>query len=460
MNFLRQEVKGEEMVLLARTGLTPHQNPRKKDYHATQVNKVETTTAAALVNMDNPGQEKLIRAVIDSGSQSTYVSENVITHLKALPLRGETVIHALFGGSETKPKKHDIFPVEETEINLLIGADVLGKLLTGNSVELESGLTAVETKLGWTVFGKGSCVKDNIVTTLSMHSMNIPVNKLWELENYKILPDGRYEVELPWKYDSLKLPSNKELVWKRHEGMINRFGCGKFFMDYQKVFQDWEKLNIIERVPDLELNKECHYLAHRPVIKLDSQTTKIRPVFDASASEKGKPSLNECLLQGTNLIELIPDILDRFRMYPIGISAVIEKAFLMLSVAPKDRDFLIFFPSSEGRIVYRHCRVVFGVSSSPFLLNASIMHLLENCQPQHEEVAQKLKSSFYVDNCVSGVFNTDEQGRFIEHAKLIMLNGCFNLRGFESNVAGKNVDRNSGDTSVLGVIWNLETDTF
>ncbi|GFU88952.1 uncharacterized protein TNCV_4446271 [Trichonephila clavipes] len=355
MNFLRQEVKGEEMVLLARTGLTLHQNPRKKDYHATQINKVETTTAAALVNTDNPG----------------------------------------------------------------------------NSVELESGLTAVETKLDWTVFGKGSCVKDNIVTTLSMHSMNIPVNKLWELEvlgisspteiekqktelslndfnnRIKILPDGRYEVELPWKYDSLKLPSNKELVWKRHEGMINRFGCGKFFMDYQKVFQDWEKLNIIERVPDLELNKECHYLAHRPVIKLDSQTTKIRPVFDASASEKGKPSLNECLLKGTNLIELIPDILDRFRMYPIGISADIEKAFLMLSVAPKDRDFLrFFFPSSEKRIVYRHYRVVFGVSSSPFLLNASIMHLLENCQPQHEEVAQKLKSSFYVDNCVSGVFNT------------------------------------------------------
>ncbi|GFW66391.1 uncharacterized protein TNCV_3433531 [Trichonephila clavipes] len=322
MNFLRQEVKGEEMVLLARTGLTPHQNPRKRI---------------------------------------------IMQHRQIRCLR---------------------------------------KIINRNSVELESGLTAVETKLGWTVFGKGSCVKDNIVTTLSMHSMNIPVNKLWELEvlgisspteiekqktelslndfnnRIKILPDGRYEVELPWKYDSLKLPSNKELVWKRHEGMINRFGCGKFL---------W-------------------------IIK---------------------------------------------RMYPIGISADIEKAFLMLSVAPKDRDFLrFFFPSSEGRIVYRHCRVVFGVSSSPFLLNASIMHLLENCQPQHEEVAQKLKSSFYVDNCVSGVFNTDEQGRFIEHAKLIMLNGCFNLRGFESNVAGKNVDRSSGDTSVLGVIWNLETDTL
>ncbi|GFW21462.1 uncharacterized protein TNCV_1532851 [Trichonephila clavipes] len=229
------------------------------------------------------GPEKLTRAVIDSGSQSTYVSENVITHLKALPLRSETVIHMhSLGGSETKPKKHDIFPVEvsnlnktytcsfealsekmicgyilkiedkqvlnelkrkkikftdsfrrETEINLLISADVLGKLLTGNSVELESGLTAVEIKLG--ISSPTEIEKQK--AELSLNDFN---NKM------KILPDGRYEVELPWKYDSLKLPSNKELVWKRHEGMINRFGCGKFFIDYQKVFKDWEKLNIIE----------------------------------------------------------------------------------------------------------------------------------------------------------------------------------------------------------------------
>ncbi|GFX28708.1 integrase catalytic domain-containing protein [Trichonephila clavipes] len=273
MNFLRQEMKGEEMVLLARTGLTLHQNPRKRDYHATQVNKVETTTAAALVNMDNPG---------------------------------------------------------ETEINLSIGADVLGKLLTGNSVELKSGVTAVETKLGWTVFGKDSCVKDNILTTLSMHSMNIPLNKLWKLE-------------------VLGISSPTEI---------------------------------------------------------EKQKTELFSLNDFN-----------------NKMKILPD-------------------------------------RSEGWIVYKHCRVVLGVSSSPFLLNAFIMHLLENCQPQHEEVAQKLKCSFYVDNSASGVFNTDEQGRFIEHANLIMLNGCFNLRSFESNVAGKNVDRSSGGASVLGVIWKLETDTL
>ncbi|GFW18077.1 hypothetical protein TNCV_4006171 [Trichonephila clavipes] len=41
------------------------------------------------------------------------------------------------------------------EIDLLIGADVIGKILCGGDcVELTSGLTAVKTNLGWTVIGK------------------------------------------------------------------------------------------------------------------------------------------------------------------------------------------------------------------------------------------------------------------------------------------------------------------
>ncbi|KAF8785512.1 hypothetical protein HNY73_011036 [Argiope bruennichi] len=93
-----------------------------------------------------------------------------------------------------------------------------------------------------------------------MHSMTFPVNKLWQLEvlgisspteseggkddidlndfndKMKILPDGRYEVELPWKHASKNLPSNKELVWKRHEKMMSKFGNGEFFSNYKKFY--------------------------------------------------------------------------------------------------------------------------------------------------------------------------------------------------------------------------------
>ncbi|GFS51151.1 uncharacterized protein NPIL_467211 [Nephila pilipes] len=171
-----------------------------------------------------------------------------MTRLKAFPLPTETVIHALFGGDETKPKNH------ESICNR--GADIIGKLLSGNTVVLVCGLKAVETKLGWTVFGKGSCRIDNILPSLSMHSVSLPENKLWELEvleissenekdnfnlknfndKIKILPDRRYEVEFSWKLDSSNLPSNKCLARKRHEKMINRYRNGEFLSDYQKGY--------------------------------------------------------------------------------------------------------------------------------------------------------------------------------------------------------------------------------
>ncbi|GFT13937.1 uncharacterized protein NPIL_536151 [Nephila pilipes] len=56
--------------------------------------------------------------------------------------------------------------------------------------------------------------------------------------------------------------------------------------------------------------------------------------------------------------------------------------------------------------------------------------------------------------------NLPKADNFVEKAQLIMSKGCFNLRGWESNVECKHTSRNSGDTSVLGIIWNLDKDTL
>ncbi|GFU80907.1 DUF1758 domain-containing protein [Trichonephila clavipes] len=185
------------------------------------------------------------------------------------------------------------------------------ELMTASAPASSEKSSAIETKLEWTVIGKVCSNDKNVMlTTSSFHVRNVSVKELWELdvlgitdpllnentkENFeltdfknkmKILPDGRYKIKLPWKCNSENLPSNKELTWKRHLRMMNKLRNGKFFEDYKSVFRHWEDLNIIERVPEVELNNECHYLPHRPVIKLDSATTKIRPVFNASAREK------------------------------------------------------------------------------------------------------------------------------------------------------------------------------
>lgn len=118
----------------------------------------------------------------------------------------------------------------------------------------------------------------------------------------------------------------------------------------------------------------------------------MRFVFDASAKQNGLPSLNDYLYKGPNLIESIPDILDR--IHPISLSASIEKAFLQLAITSKHR-FFFFNPSVDG-IIYRHCQVVFDVSSSPFLLAATINHVLDKVSVEYTDLAQKLKSSFYI----------------------------------------------------------------
>ncbi|GFY71011.1 uncharacterized protein TNIN_408511 [Trichonephila inaurata madagascariensis] len=87
----------------------------------------------------------------------------------------------------TETEKRKDLNCKETEIGLLIGADNIGKLLTGDLIKLDSGLTALETKLGGTVIGKlSSDVKNAMLTTSSLHVRNVSVKDLWELDVLEI----------------------------------------------------------------------------------------------------------------------------------------------------------------------------------------------------------------------------------------------------------------------------------
>ena len=58
--------------------------------------------------------------------------------------------------------------------------------------------------------------------------------------------------------------------------------------------------------------------------------------------------------------------------------------------------------------ILRFTRVTFGVSSSPFLLNATIKYHLEEFRETHPELVHQLLISTYVDDIVSGANTGDE----------------------------------------------------
>ncbi|GBM50957.1 hypothetical protein AVEN_114610-1 [Araneus ventricosus] len=112
------------------------------------------------------------------------------------------------------------------------------------------------------------------------------------------------------------------------------------------------------------------------------------------------------------------------------------------------------------QIVYRHSRLVFGVLSSPFLLAAALSHLLEHVPAEDSVIADKLKLSFFVDNCVARMSDVTQQEEFILIAKEILSRGCFNLRNWESNVECKYISKNTGTTKLLGILWDLDKDVL
>ena len=118
-------------------------------------------------------------------------------------------------------------------------------------------------------------------------------------------------------------------------------------------------------------------MPNQGIVRTDKDTTKLCIVFDTS-SKTCNVSLNDCLLKGTNITPLILDIILRFRLFPIAITADIEKAFLQIGIKEINRDHLPFLrvddiPKENPKIIRnRYARAVFGVTSSPFLLNATI----------------------------------------------------------------------------------------
>ena len=175
---------------------------------------------------------------------------------------------------------------------------------------------------------------------------------------------------------------------------------------------------------------KVHYLPHRVVVK---NGKKIRIVFDGSAKMEG-PSINDSLYKGPCLLTSIYDILLRFRLHPIGIIADIRQAFLNIAVSEEHRDFLRFlWQENQDLIIYRFLRVLFGLKSSPFLLNGTIQYHMEPYRSENPELVEKFLRNLYVDDSINGVKSVKEGVEFYKFVKACMRDAAFDMRKWYTN---------------------------
>ncbi|UYV80170.1 hypothetical protein LAZ67_18001877 [Cordylochernes scorpioides] len=495
-------------------------------------------TTVALLR--GPNASRRVRILLDSGSQFSYIKQSLVWSI-GIERKGEiTIAKSLFGGNKIGEEKHGKFMLElenlgnkrdvihiealdqrkicdaipplpkgdwleklkikgkilsqdnfkGQEIDILIGANYLGMILTGKIVQVEADLTAVETKLGWTLMGNSPIIdsNDNVQQTLNLLTTRCDLKDLWDLEvlgirdpvetcsketRYQEIKekfitkiqrqsDQRYSVGLPWKVEKESILSNLDIAIKRLDISTKKMNSQNKLTEYSQIFRDWLTEGLIERVEENPLERRGYYLPHRPVYKMESKTTPIRPVFDASCLGHNGLSLNQCLEKGPNLLERIPEMMIRFRENKFGVTADIRKAFQMVAIEESERNYLRFLwwekESDRELIAYRHKRLVFGLNCSPFVLNAVIEYNLQSIRGPLVQWAKILAQSFYMDNCITSLETKQEVQEFQKAAIEIMDRAKMDLREWEYSLE-ENPEKGTC-TKILGVVWNKMEDSL
>lgn len=166
-----------------------------------------------------------------------------------------------------------------------------------------------------------------------------------------------------------------------------------YHQQYSDVIQTYVATGFIQIVPSPAI--EGYYMPHFGVVK-ESATTPLRVVFNASSKHSSGQSLNEYLRAGPNSVEMLFDLMLRFRSKPYAVTTDISKVFRHVILNPKDAKYARFpWPENSSKITTFEFKVViFGVTLSPYNLQQVLQAHLQ------KKGRGKLIKYFHVDNFI------------------------------------------------------------
>lgn len=344
-------------------------------------------------------------------------------------------------------------------VDVLLGADVIGRLLsTGKHCLQPGGLMALETLFGFTILGPVLPVAnppsdaDCFVGT----ALSEAVQRFWEIEeppsasrlnpadeecelfyqnNTGRLRSGRFITRLPFLAQRPPLGASRLLAEKRLVSMERRMARDTpLRTKYVEFMREYEALGHMS-VSNIDWRSVEHYfLPHHAVLK--SPDSKIRVVFDGSAVTSSGVSLNQCLHAGPKLHKDISDIITNFRKHEVVFVADIRMMFRQTVIHPDDRRFQLVLwreTPNEPMKVYELNTNTYGLKSSPFIANRTLLDLADRERLHFPRGAAILEKDLYVDDICTGANSVDEAMVLRDELIEILRSGGYELRKWLSN---------------------------
>ncbi|XP_077256688.1 uncharacterized protein LOC143894368 [Temnothorax americanus] len=477
---------------------------------------LSTVRAEAL---DVRGNAFPVRMLLDSASQANFITESClrrggfartrhsvavlgVNETKAATTRGLTSLDwsHLTGLPLADPEYH--LP---GSIDILLGADSFVSVLrdgrrTGRAGEPD----AFNTAFGWVLMGAVSPalqVQPLHTFATTLESIDAAVEQFWRLEDVPEHPPrseedqrcieffekttyrdhpGRFVVSYPFASGLPTFVDSRPIAVNRLRALERRFKSNpdvrQSYNAFMQDYLDSGHMTIASEAapPD----GRVYYLPHHGVHKLDSTTTKLRVVFDASAKGPNGLSLNDTILSGPKLQPDIVAVLLLFRAKPVALTADVKQMFRQIWITPEHRDYQRMdwqFSESDPILDYLLNTVTFGNTASPFLAIYCLLQLARENRERYPLVYTTLLESLYVDDVVASVRSVGQAVALRDQLLELFRGAGFELRKWASShsEALEGLDPSicsdamlsfeSADDQVLKVLglrWHSQSDTF
>jgi len=291
--------------------------------------------------------------------------------------------------------------------------------------------------------------------------------------------EGRFVVRLPRKDTLNELGSTMAMATSRFLSVERKLQHDeKLRTEYTKFINESIQMkHMVDVVDELAIPKPSFYLPHHAVMKTSSLTTKLRVVFDASATSLSGLSLNNVLKCGPTVQDDVFGILTRFRKHQFVVTSDVEKMFRQVHVSEDDWNLQRILwrqnPNEKLR-TYQLTTVTYGTTPVSFLATQCLVALAEEVKEQYPEASESIFRDFYMDDLMTGADTVEDCCRIQKEVNSILESAKMPLRKWCSNSQAiiEQMDKREGDplytleigdgeiVKSLGLEWKPLLDQF
>lgn len=432
-------------------------------------------------------EEALLTTVGISGAKGgkRYDLNNVYS-VKDLELPEQTVDPREMKKRYPHLKRIPIPAMTNAKPMILIGLDQASFLIGGRKSQgADDQPKAIETRLGWTVFGKN--LREPTVTTITparkptmrnMHHVAVRdaehsrdlqalhkmVKDYFTTENFGVAVklennssedelraldimertlkyDGkRYEIGLLWRSDDVKLPESLSMSMSRLRGLERKLSKDPLLLDWVNAHMRSLVEKGYARVASAdELSTEWPRIWYPPsfvVHNMNKVPPKPRMVTDVAARVEGQ-SLNSNLLPGPdNLAPLLAGLF-KFRENAIAVTADVREMFHQVRIRAEDQQCqrLLWRDGDSRRepTVYIMEAMMFGPTCSPACAQYVKNQHAKQYETQYPEAVDALINRTYVDDYLNSEKTVERASRVLDEATEICQTMGFQLVAVQSS---------------------------